>query len=138
MPQVFISHLMAAINAAHAKLLERDNAVTTKTNALIQPVDCDHINLTPPETALHTQLGTNFTVLTLNIRGNRQALRCDIPCYLQSTAHHDALVLTEIGLKVTMLITGDIFNGCQAFHVFIPRFLDIFCFQAVMVVLMFY
>ena len=37
-----------------------------------------------------------------------------------------------------MLITGDIFNGCQSFHVFIPRFLDIFCFQAVMVVLMFY
>jgi len=98
MPQVFISHLMAAIAAAHARQLEADKAQLTGINSLILPEGRDHSSLIRPETALHTLLGTDFTVLTLNIRGNRTALCHDIPQFLRKTKH-DALVLTEIGLK---------------------------------------
>ena len=49
MPQVFISHLMAAIVAAHA---QHSAATNTTANALVPIQGRDHGNLPPPETAL--------------------------------------------------------------------------------------
>ena len=96
MPQVFISHLMAAIVAAHA---QHSAATNTTANALVPIQGRDHGNLTPPETALQQHLDSHFTVLTLNIRGNRTAITHELPNFLRTSHPHDALVLTEVGLK---------------------------------------
>ena len=93
---------MAAIGAAHAQHLAADAKVEpTIANALVPIQGRDHGNLTPPETALQQHLDSHFTVLTLNMRSNKAAISHDLPEFIRIAQPHDALVLTEIGLKLS-------------------------------------
>ena len=91
LPQVFISHLVAAMAQAHQEELERLSLATLAPNQFFKTHDAVPRFISRTATS-------DIIILNINVNGIKSAIKNGLMTYLNNT-QHDILTLTEVKLK---------------------------------------